>query len=75
MTSQPSDGPGGPIRGMSPFFLTEASSDAAMTYFYGRLFAAEPEIRAMFPAAMAAQRRRFYAALGPSAASAPSPSR
>lgn len=48
---------------MSPFFLTEASSDAAMTYFYGRLFAAEPEIRAMFPAAMAAQRRRFYAAL------------
>ncbi|HSZ40785.1 MAG TPA: FAD-binding oxidoreductase [Trebonia sp.] len=48
---------------MSPFFLNEASSDAAMTYFYGRLFAAEPEIRAMFPATMAAQRRRFYQAI------------
>lgn len=48
---------------MSPFFLTEASSDAAMTYFYGRLFAAEPEIRAMFPATMAIQRRRLYDAI------------
>src|ERR1700677_300473 len=48
---------------MSPFFLTEAASDAAMTYFYGRLFAAEPEIRAMFPATMAVQRRRFYDAI------------
>lgn len=34
-----------------------------MTYFYGHLFAAESEIRAMFPAAMDAQRRRFYRAL------------
>lgn len=34
-----------------------------MTYFYGRLFAAEPEISAMFPAAMDDQRRRFYRAL------------
>lgn len=34
-----------------------------MTYFYGRLFASDPEIRAMFPATMAAQRRRIYAAL------------
>ncbi|MGH3169055.1 MAG: FAD-binding oxidoreductase [Trebonia sp.] len=55
---------------MSPFFLTEASSDAAMTYFYGRLFAAEPEIRAMFPATMAVQRRRFYQVICRIAASA-----
>lgn len=34
-----------------------------MTYFYGRLFAAEPEISAMFPAAMDDQRHRFYRAL------------
>lgn len=34
-----------------------------MTYFYGRLFASHPEIRAMFPATMAAQRRRLYGAL------------
>jgi NAD(P)H-flavin reductase len=44
-------------------FLTDASADAAMTYFYGRLFAAHPEVRTMFPPAMAAQRRRFYRAL------------
>lgn len=63
MMSQSADGPGGPIQGMSPFFLTQAPADAAMTYFYGRLFAAEPEIRAMFPATMADQRRRFYEAI------------
>lgn len=34
-----------------------------MTYFYGHLFAAEAEIRAMFPAAMDQQRDRFYRAL------------
>jgi hemoglobin-like flavoprotein len=34
-----------------------------MTYFYGRLFAAEPGISAMFPAAMDGQRHRFYRAL------------
>lgn len=34
-----------------------------MTYFYGRLFAAEPEISAMFPAAMDGQRQRFYRTL------------
>ncbi|MCL2584845.1 MAG: FAD-binding oxidoreductase [Streptosporangiales bacterium] len=45
------------------FFSTDAAADAAMTYFYARLFAAEPEIRAMFPAAMDGQRRRLYAAL------------
>lgn len=44
-----------------------------MTYFYGRLFAADPEIRAMFPATMAVQRRRFYDALCRIAASAAGP--
>jgi NAD(P)H-flavin reductase/hemoglobin-like flavoprotein len=34
-----------------------------MTYFYAHLFAAEPEISAMFPAAMHVQRQRFYRAL------------
>ena len=61
--SQPSDGSITPAPAAPPFFLNEAVSDAAMTYFYGHLFAAEPEISAMFPAAMDAQRRRFYQAL------------
>ena len=34
-----------------------------MTYFYAQLFAMDAEIRAMFPAAMDVQRRRFFAAL------------
>jgi NAD(P)H-flavin reductase/hemoglobin-like flavoprotein len=34
-----------------------------MTYFYGQLFAMDQEIRAMFPAAMDVQRRRFFQAL------------
>jgi NAD(P)H-flavin reductase/hemoglobin-like flavoprotein len=41
--------------------------DVAMTYFYGHIFAAEPEIRAMFPPAMSEQHRRFYQALTASA--------
>jgi NAD(P)H-flavin reductase/hemoglobin-like flavoprotein len=48
---------------MTTFFRIEALPEAAMTYFYGHLFAAEPEIRAMFPAAMGIQHRRFYQAL------------
>ena len=35
-----------------------------MTYFYAQLFAMDTEIRAMFPAAMDVQRRRFFEALG-----------
>lgn len=72
VTSQPSDGPDGsttPVPGVSPFFLTGAASDAAMTYFHDLLFAAEPEISAMFPAAMDAQRRRLHQALRTIAAS------
>jgi len=34
-----------------------------MTYFYGQLFAMDSEIRAMFPAAMDVQRKRFFRAL------------
>lgn len=34
-----------------------------MTYFYAHLFAADSEISAMFPAAMHAQRQRFYRAI------------
>src|ERR1700730_11463191 len=44
-------------------FLLEPTADAAMPYFYGQLFAMDSEIRAMFPAAMDVQRRRFFRAL------------
>ena len=65
MSSQPPIGSWGPGAGpdISSFFRTEAAADSAMTYFYGRLFASNPEIRAMFPATMTVQRRRLYAAL------------
>jgi NAD(P)H-flavin reductase len=45
-----------------------ALPDVAMMLFYGHVFAAAPEIRAMFPAAMGSQPRRFHRALagGPS---------
>jgi hypothetical protein len=46
------------------FSLLEPVADAAMTYFYAQLFAIDTEIRAMFPAAMDLQRRRFFEALG-----------
>lgn len=41
----------------------EPTADAAMTYFYGQLFAIDDEIRAMFPPAMDVQRRRLFHAL------------
>jgi hypothetical protein len=41
-----------------------------MTYFCGHLFAAEPEISAMFPAGMDTQRQRLYQALHAIAADA-----
>ncbi|MFY9929758.1 MAG: globin domain-containing protein [Streptosporangiaceae bacterium] len=43
--------------------MLESTADAAMTYFYAQLFAMDTEIRAMFPAAMDLQRRRFFSAL------------
>jgi hypothetical protein len=45
------------------FWLLEPVADAAMTYFCAQLFAMDTEIRAMFPAAMDLQRRRFFEAL------------
>jgi NAD(P)H-flavin reductase/hemoglobin-like flavoprotein len=45
------------------FWRLEADADAAMTYFYAQLFAMDTEIRAMFPAAMDLQRKRFFDAL------------
>jgi NAD(P)H-flavin reductase/hemoglobin-like flavoprotein len=50
------------------FSRLESAADAAMTYFYGQLFAMEPEIAAMFPAGLDGQRRRMFRALGKIAA-------
>src|SRR5690242_15304600 len=76
--ARPADGPASPAEGYpapgSPgdparnpalvsFWLLEPVADAAMTYFYAQLFTMDTEIRAMFPAAMDVQRRRFFAAL------------
>jgi NAD(P)H-flavin reductase/hemoglobin-like flavoprotein len=41
-----------------------AAGPDAMEYFYSRLFTASPDIRAMFPTSMIAQRERAFAALG-----------
>jgi NAD(P)H-flavin reductase/hemoglobin-like flavoprotein len=49
---------------LSSFSRLKPHADAAMTYFYGQLFAIDPEIAAMFPAGLDAQRRRFFHALG-----------
>jgi NAD(P)H-flavin reductase/hemoglobin-like flavoprotein len=58
-------GPGDAVRNPAQvsFWLLEPAADAAMTYFYAQLFAMDTEIRAMFPAAMDLQRRRFFQAL------------
>jgi NAD(P)H-flavin reductase/hemoglobin-like flavoprotein len=45
------------------FALIEPVADKAAAYFYGRLFAENPHLRGMFPAAMDAQRDRLFAAL------------
>ena len=42
------------------FALVEQMIDGAMTYFYSHLFAASPQIHAMFPPAMNAQRERLF---------------
>jgi NAD(P)H-flavin reductase/hemoglobin-like flavoprotein len=59
------DGPGDAARNPAQvsFWLLEPTADAAMTYFYGQLFAMDTEIRAIFPAAMDVQRKRFFHAL------------
>lgn len=45
------------------FTRLEADPAGATSYFYGRLFAAEPRLRALFPPAMSAQHDRFFHAL------------
>jgi NAD(P)H-flavin reductase/hemoglobin-like flavoprotein len=40
-----------------------SAGPAAMEYFYARLFAANPDCRALFPTSMRAQRERMFAAL------------
>ncbi|MGO9217575.1 MAG: globin domain-containing protein [Streptosporangiaceae bacterium] len=45
------------------FSLVSRAGDGAVAYFYGRLFAENPELRPMFPAAMDAQRDRLFRAL------------
>ena len=42
------------------FARLEADPAGAMRYFYGRLFAAEPQLRALFPPAMGHQHDRFF---------------
>jgi NAD(P)H-flavin reductase/hemoglobin-like flavoprotein len=45
------------------FAHVETAADKATAYFYGRLFASNPEMRALFPLAMDRQRDRFFRAL------------
>ncbi|NNH70376.1 oxidoreductase [Nocardia uniformis] len=42
----------------------EKVGDEAVLFFYSHLFMAHPEVREMFPVAMADQRGKFFAALG-----------
>jgi NAD(P)H-flavin reductase/hemoglobin-like flavoprotein len=45
------------------FAYATSDSVAAMEYFYARLFAVNPAIRALFPTSMSAQRERMFTAL------------
>lgn len=45
------------------FTHIESAADNAVAYFYSRLFAANPRLRALFPIAMDAHRDRFFGAL------------
>ncbi|MDX6741345.1 globin domain-containing protein [Actinocorallia sp. A-T 12471] len=45
------------------FALLEPDSPRAAAYFYGRLFAEHPELRALFPPSMDVQRNRLFTAL------------
>ncbi|MFI0408715.1 globin domain-containing protein [Actinomadura sp. 3N508] len=45
------------------FTRLESDPAGAMSFFYGRLFAAEPRLRALFPPAMGTQHDRFFHAL------------
>lgn len=54
-----------PKAGMLKECLTRLEADpaGAMSYFYGRLFAAEPRLRSLFPPAMGHQHDRFFHAI------------
>src|SRR5450432_1542050 len=45
------------------FRIVSRAGDKAVAYFYGRLFAENPRLRVMFPAAMDFQRDRLFRAL------------
>ena len=60
-SEMPSAPEGNPLSRL--FAAIDPVPDSAMTYFYGHLFAIEPQARAMFPPAMDGQRKRFYQAL------------
>jgi NAD(P)H-flavin reductase/hemoglobin-like flavoprotein len=45
------------------FRIVSRAGDKAVAYFYGRLFAENPQLRVMFPAAMDYQRDRLFGAL------------
>jgi ferredoxin-NADP reductase/hemoglobin-like flavoprotein len=68
-----SDGDAGRSPAQVSLWLLEPVADAAMTYFYAQLFTMDNEIRAMFPAAMDVQRRRFFTALSQIAAAQENP--
>jgi len=59
------NGPGEPARNPARVSLSllEPNADAAMTYFYGQLFAMDTEARVMFPAAMDIQRKQLFRSL------------
>jgi NAD(P)H-flavin reductase/hemoglobin-like flavoprotein len=68
--SQPSGGPLttnpvalNPALVKETFAHIEPVADKAMAYFYGRLFAANPRLRGLFPMPMDRQRDRFFKAL------------
>src|SRR3954467_6347527 len=60
---------GGLMKSLNPriikesFALFEPRAEEISTYFYGRLFAENPRLRAFFPPAMDRQRERLFHAL------------
>jgi NAD(P)H-flavin reductase/hemoglobin-like flavoprotein len=60
---QDGQAPPNPALVKESFAQIEPVADKAMAYFYGRLFAANPELRVLFPLAMDRQRDRFFRAL------------
>ncbi|MEV5703615.1 globin domain-containing protein [Actinoallomurus sp. NPDC052274] len=55
------------------YALIEPNAEKSIAYFYGRLFAENPRLRALFPSSMAAQRHRMFDALSQITASLDNP--